>query len=59
MFWMPDQVRHDEFGLFTRLSNFIAVIIETQNPPRAKFRYSMAVYTPPPSGISAKKEGEK
>jgi hypothetical protein len=21
MFWMPDQVRHDEFGLFTILSN--------------------------------------
>jgi hypothetical protein len=20
MFWMPDQVRHDEFGLFTRPS---------------------------------------
>jgi hypothetical protein len=23
MFWMPDQVRHDKFGLFTRLSNFV------------------------------------
>jgi len=22
MFWMPDQVRHDEFGLFTRPSDF-------------------------------------
>jgi hypothetical protein len=26
MFWMPDQVRHDEFGLFTNSSDFEGIM---------------------------------
>jgi hypothetical protein len=29
MFWMPDQVRHDELGLFTRPSTLFQTLMPT------------------------------